>query len=122
MKNISIILLAVIFSFVSCSKDGGGKNTPDETITKNLTIFFINDQHGQLDNFSKIKHIVDEEKQITNVIVACSGDMFSGNPVVDFYTEKGYPMIDVMNKVGFDITVLGNHEFDYGEGNLKNRV
>ena len=123
MKKISLILLAVIFSFVSCLKDNGkNKDKSDETITKNLTIFFINDQHGQLDNFSKIKHIVDEEKQITNVIVACSGDMFSGNPVVDNYPEKGYPMIDVMNKVGFDITVLGNHEFDYGEENLKNRV
>ena len=122
MKNISIILLAVIFSIVSCSKDGGGKNTPDETITKNLTIFFVNDQHGQLDNFSKIKYIIDKEKQETSVIVACSGDMFSGNPVVDNYPEKGYPMIDVMNKVGFDIVAIGNHEFDYGEANLKNRV
>lgn len=122
MKKISIILL-VIFSFVSCSKDNGkNKDKSDETIIKNLTIFFINDQHGQLDNFSKIKHIIDEEKQETNVIVACSGDMFSGNPVVDNYPEKGYPMIDVMNKVGFDISVFGNHEFDYGEANLKNRV
>ena len=85
MKKISIILL-VIFSFVCCSKDNGkNKNIQDETITKNLTIFFVNDQHGQLDNFSKIKHIIDEEKQETNVIVACSGDMFSGNPVVDNY-------------------------------------
>ena len=112
-----------MFSFVSCSKDNGkNKDKSDETITKNLTIFFVNDQHGQLDNFSKIKYIIDKEKQETNVIVACSGDMFSGNPVVDNYPEKGYPMIDVMNKVGFDISVFGNHEFDYGEANLKNRV
>ena len=102
-----------MFSYVSCSKDNGkNKDKSDETITKNLTIFFVNDQHGQLDNFSKIKYIIDKEKQETNVIVACSGDMFSGNPVVDNYPEKGYPMIDVMNKVGFDITVFGNHEFD----------
>lgn len=123
MKNISIILVVFIFFFVCCSKDNGENgNIPDETITKNLTIFFINDQHGQLDNFSKIKHIIDKEKQKTNVIVACSGDIFSGNPVVDNYPEKGYPMIDVMNKAGFDISVLGNHEFDYGEANLKNRI
>lgn len=120
MKNISIILVVFIFSFVSCSKEN--RNIPDEKITKNLTIFFINDQHGQLDNFSKIKHIIDEEKQETSVIVACSGDMFSGNPVVDNYPEKGYPMIDVMNRAGFDITVLGNHEFDYGDSYLKERI
>jgi 2',3'-cyclic-nucleotide 2'-phosphodiesterase (5'-nucleotidase family) len=30
-------------------------------------------------------------------------------------------MIDIMNKVGFDISVIGNHEFDYGEAILKDR-
>jgi len=117
MKKIYIILLA-IFSIISCSKNDG----VNEIITKNLTIFFVNDQHGQLNNFSKIKYIVDKEKENTNVIVACSGDIFSGNPVVDNYPEKGYPMIDIMNKVGFDISVIGNHEFDYGEANLKVRL
>ena len=121
MKRIFIILLA-IFSIVNCSKDNGENNISDETLTKSLTIFFVNDQHGQLDNFSKIKYIVDKEKQNTNVIVACSGDIFSGNPVVDNYPEKGYPMIDIMNKVGFDISVIGNHEFDYGESILTERI
>ncbi len=120
MKNRYIVLLFVILSIISCSKKK--VDTIDEVTTKNLTIFFVNDQHGQIDNFSKIKHIVDNEKQNTNVIVASSGDMFSGNPIVDNYPEKGFPMIDLMNKVGFDIAVLGNHEFDYGEVNLKNRM
>jgi len=116
MKNLSFLLLVVLISFTNCSKKD------EVALSKDLTIFFVNDQHGQLDNFSKIKHIVDAEKQVTNVIVACSGDTFSGNPVVDNYAEKGYPMIDVMNRVGFDISVIGNHEFDYGEANLKNRM
>ena len=97
-------------------------NDSDKKDVKNLTIFFINDQHGQIDNFSKIKQIIDEEKQETNVIVACSGDIFSGNPVVDIYEDKGYPIIDIMNKVGFDISTIGNHEFDYGELITKDRM
>ncbi len=117
LKHRLIILLLIILSVSGCKKDPG--KTINEDPTKNLTIFFVNDQHGQIDNFAKIKHIVDAERLKTNVIVACSGDMFSGNPVVDNYPEKGYPMIDIMNKVGFDITALGNHEFDYGEVNLK---
>jgi 5'-nucleotidase/2',3'-cyclic phosphodiesterase and related esterases len=57
------------------------------------------------------------------VFVACSGDMFSGSPIVDNYKDaQGYPMIDVMNKTGFDVSVLGNHEFDYGPETLKDRV
>lgn len=82
---------------------------------ENLTIFYINDQHGEINNFSKIKHIIDQEKKLTKVLLVCGGDVFSGNPIVDNYTPKGYPMIDIMNRVGFDVSVIGNHEFDYGE-------
>ncbi len=101
-------------SIVSC------KNNVPET-AKDLTIFFVNDTHGQLDNFSKIKYIIDEERQETNVIVVSAGDMFSGNPIVDIYSPKGYPMIDVMNAVGFDLMAIGNHEFDYGEDVFQDR-
>jgi 2',3'-cyclic-nucleotide 2'-phosphodiesterase (5'-nucleotidase family) len=123
MKKISIFLLIFIFLITSCSKQNEIKE-PEviETEAKKLTIFFVNDQHGQLNNFSKIKHIVDLEKLKTTVLTVCSGDIFSGNPVVDNYAEKGYPMIDVMNRVGFDISVIGNHEFDYGEAILKDRI
>ncbi|MDO6803773.1 bifunctional UDP-sugar hydrolase/5'-nucleotidase [Wenyingzhuangia sp. 1_MG-2023] len=110
-----------LYFLVGCSHKIVDPSENGEAI-KNLTIFFINDQHGQIDNFAKIKYIVDEEKLKTNVIVACSGDIFSGNPVVDFHDQKGYPMIDMMNQVGFDISVLGNHEFDYGEEILKQRI
>ncbi len=88
-----------------------------------LTIFFVNDQHGQLYNFARIKHIVDAERsENPNVLLVCAGDVFSGNPIVDQYKEKGYPMIDVMNRSGFDVVAIGNHEFDYGIGVLEERM
>lgn len=118
MKKISIFLLTVIILITGCSKE----NEVIQNEAKNLTIFFVNDQHGQLNNFSKIKHIIDLEKLETNVITVCSGDIFSGNPVVDNHPQKGYPMIDVMNRVGFDVSVIGNHEFDYGESILTDRI
>ena len=104
----TIFFLQVIILFFGCSA-----NNPKQEASQNLTIFFVNDVHGQLGNFSKIKHIVDHERQETNVILACSGDVFSGNSVVNNFTEKGYPMIDVMNQTGFDVATTGNHEFDY---------
>ncbi len=118
MKKISILLLVVIFLITGCSRE----NELTQIEAKNLTLFFVNDQHGQLNNFSKIKYIVDLEKLDTNVITVCSGDIFSGNPVVDNHPQKGYPMIDVMNRVGFDVSVIGNHEFDYGESILTDRI
>ena len=118
-KAIWLHFLIIILLFLSCIDN----NNQHENQSSNLTIFFINDQQGQIDNFSKIKYIIDEEKeQNPNVIVTCSGDIFSGNPIVDNYPEKGYPMIDIMNKVGFDISVIGNHDFDYGEEIFKDRM
>ena len=109
-------LLTILFILVSCSKDN------ELDTTENLTIFILNDIHGQIDNFAKVKHLVDEEKTKTNVLLTSAGDIFSGNPIVDNYPQKGYPIIDLMNKVGFDVSVIGNHEFDYGEVNLKDRM
>jgi len=114
------ISLITFFTF-SCSNESNNIVTVPENNLKNLTIFHINDQHGQLNNFAKIKDIVAKEKKETNVLLVCSGDIFSGNPVVDNHPEKGFPMIDLMNKTGFDISVIGNHEFDYGETILKDR-
>lgn len=123
MKNLISTLLLVSFSILSCRTDSDNTGDfPNEPITKNLTIFIVNDIHGQINNFSKVKYIIDKERQKTNVILTSAGDIFSGNPIVDNYPEKGYPIIDIMNKVGFDVSVIGNHEFDYGEVNLKNRV
>lgn len=119
-KQLLFISLISIF-VLSCSKEGGNPDTTTESNTKELTIFHINDQHGRLENFAKIKYIIDQEKLTTTVMVVCGGDIFSGNPVVDNHDEKGFPMIDLMNKVGFDVSVIGNHEFDYGETILKDR-
>jgi len=117
-RRLFIFLLVIILFGCSDKEIIIGEESPSQQ----LTIFFVNDQHGELKNFSKIKHIVDTEKTTTNVIVACSGDIFSGNPIVDNHEQKGFPMIDLMNRVGFDISVLGNHEFDYGEEILKDRI
>jgi len=123
MRKVPLIIYLVLLSLISCSKENvNNGNVLIEPITKNLTIFIVNDIHGQIDNLSKVKYIIDQEKQETNVIVTSGGDIFSGNPIVDNYPEKGFPIIDLMNRVGFDISVVGNHEFDYGETNLKNRI
>ena len=34
----------------------------------------------------------------------------------------GEPMIRLMNKVGYDVVTMGNHDFDYGQKILKKRL
>lgn len=119
MKKIFLLSYLVLFTFVSCTKNNDN-TSGNPAVTKDLTIFIVNDVHSHIDNFSKVKYIIDKEREETNVIVTSAGDNFSGNPIVDNYPEKGFPIIDIMNKVGFDVSAIGNHEFDYGESNLKN--
>lgn len=128
-------VLAFLVFIISCTKDDAESINPEreemaeemedsviQTQGEVLTIFFVNDQHGSINNFSKIKHIVDQSRAETNTLLVCAGDIFSGNPIVDQYEKKGFPMIDLMNKTGFDVSVLGNHEFDYGIEILKDRM
>ena len=114
-----LFFFLIIACSISCNNDNGSSSGSGD---QQLTIFFTNDMHGQLDNFAKIKHIVDAERAQTNVLLLSAGDIFSGNPIVDQHSEKGFPIIDMMNQVGYDISVIGNHEFDYGVSILNDRM
>ncbi|MCF7913261.1 MAG: bifunctional metallophosphatase/5'-nucleotidase [Candidatus Cloacimonetes bacterium] len=46
-----------------------------------------------------------------------AGDFFQGHPIGT--VTKGKAVIDYMNKIGYDLLVLGNHEYDIGEEELK---
>ncbi len=93
--------------------------------SETVIIFHTNDMHGKLKNFPKAKYIIDSVRAVygKNVFVFSAGDIFTGNPVTDRFvpdtvskpTNKyfGYPIIDVMNRVGYNVSEIGNHEFDY---------
>lgn len=119
--TLQLVATSILFlGLLSCNSDPGFVY-PEET-PSNLTIFFVNDQHGRINNFSKVKPIVDAAKAEGNALLVSAGDIFAGNPIVDQYAEQGFPMIDIMNRTGFDVGVLGNHEFDYGTEVLKDRM
>lgn len=81
-----------------------------------VVIFHVNDVHGEIANFAKIASVINQEREkCPNVFFVSAGDNFSGNPYVDRYVPKGEPILKLLNKVGCDLQVLGNHEFDYGQ-------
>lgn len=114
-----LAILLLLVCFCSCNKN---EDHSRDAVSSKFTLFFVNDVHGHIDNFAKVKHIVDTERKVSDVLVASAGDLFSGNPVVDNHPNKGYPIIDLMNAIGFDIAAIGNHEFDYGADVLKERI
>ncbi|MFD2133696.1 bifunctional metallophosphatase/5'-nucleotidase [Pseudogracilibacillus auburnensis] len=65
-------------------------------------------------------------KKYDHVIVLDNGDLIQGTPLmthyVNEYSEQKNPMINVMNQIGIDASVIGNHEFNYGMKVLSDAV
>ena len=102
------IILILSFPVTAQQKSSAG---PTEII-----ILHVNDMHSKIDNISKLAYLADSLRKLhPNVFLVSAGDNFTGNPVVDMVTDKGYPMIDLMNRCGFDVSTIGNHEFDMGQ-------
>jgi 5'-nucleotidase/UDP-sugar diphosphatase len=115
MKNSSLFLILTCLVLFSCNEKPSGN--------QQVVILHTNDMHAHIDNFSKLAAYKSAiEDQYEHVILVSAGDLFSGNPYVDYHEEKGYPMIDLMNEVGYSVSVIGNHEFDYGQEILSERM
>ena len=56
------------------------------------------------------------KKKNPNIITVDVGDHIQGGTMGSI--SEGSAIIDIMNKVGFDVAILGNHEFDYGTEQL----
>ncbi len=121
-KPSSLILITavlVIGSLPACisMKHAGTAVLPE----RQAVIFAVNDMHAAIDNFPKLAYLVDSLKTIyPDMLLVAAGDNQTGNPVNDQYPEKGWPVIDLMNAVGFNLSALGNHEFDTGPEGFAN--
>jgi 5'-nucleotidase / UDP-sugar diphosphatase len=88
-----------------------------------VVIFHTNDTHSILSNFPELAYLVDKERETTtHVLLVSAGDIFSGNAMVDYYDPPGFPKVDIMNRIGYDVNTIGNHDFDYGIEILQDRM
>lgn len=90
---------------------------------RQAVIFSVNDMHAAIDNFPKLAWIVDSLRSVyPDLLLVAAGDNQTGNPVNDQFPEKGFPVIDLMNAVGFNLSAVGNHEFDTGPEGFGNLI
>lgn len=94
-------------------------STPAFAELKKLVILHTNDFHGHIaeeNEYAGAAKIAAYVKQVREahegVLVLDGGDRVSGTPVSTMF--KGVPIFEVLNEVGYDAAVLGNHEFDHG--------
>lgn len=83
---------------------------------KPIILLYTNDIHCAIEDnlgFAKIAQYKQDLAQITPYTALIdAGDAIQGTPIGKLST--GESIIDIMNAVGYDFAIPGNHEFDYG--------
>ena len=131
MKRISklFISLSLVLVMVFGLMPGGATAIAADRTTShaNIVILYTNDVHngvnqvlGQDGTVTNIgyagvaayKDKMEKEYGKNFVTLVDAGDAVQGDAIGTL--SKGQYLVDIMNKVGYDIFVPGNHEFDYG--------
>lgn len=135
MRPDRLLRCFLLLVLTACAQPG------KESGTVPLRILSFNDFHGQIqsDNPSPgklpvmiggVEDMVDaggagylasliaqERAGHPNHIVVSAGDLTGASPLTSALL-KDEPTIRVMNRIGLDLNVVGNHEFDYGRAEL----
>ncbi|WP_312124544.1 5'-nucleotidase C-terminal domain-containing protein [Lysinibacillus boronitolerans] len=87
--------------------------TPESEDAFSLSILHVNDTHARADKLPQLATAVKEQRDTKkNVLTLHAGDAFSGTL---YFTEfQGQADLKLLNEIGFDAMVFGNHEFDLG--------
>lgn len=101
MKKIIYLLLALLLPLGTQAE------------RREVHILSANDMHANIQAFPMLTDIVDSLRALyPGLLVFSAGDNRTGEPLNDMYEIPAYPMVALMNQIGFDATTLGNHEFD----------
>lgn len=96
-----LLLVCLLFVVVGCKRQDP------------IVILFDNDVHCAVDGYAKMAGVKNElKKQTPYVSVVSCGDFAQGD-VIGTLSEGG-SIVKIMNQVGYDVVVFGNHEFDFG--------
>lgn len=91
--------------------------------SETVTIIGINDIHSALDMMPRLQTFVRETKAADpGALLLCAGDTRTGHPACDQYKHPGRPVIDLMNRIGFDAAGLGLHDADGGPTALRDNM
>lgn len=116
MKHIkSFILTICLIAFCACGPKVDSKTVDQQGGEAEIAILAVNDMHANIDLFPKFKTVVDSLRGVyPDLLLFSAGDNRTGNPVNDQADQANAPVIALMNEVGFDVSAVGNHEWDGG--------
>lgn len=120
MRRICLSIFVCVFTVVAVAQK------------KQLVILHTNDTHscimplnpnladtalaGRGGFLRRMVLIEDERAKTPGLLLIDSGDFSQGSPFYNFY--KGEVEVELMNRMGYDVATIGNHEFDFGLENM----
>ena len=94
----------------------------EEELSDEIVIIYTNDIHCGLMDYIGYDGLMlykkELQKKYKHILTIDTGDHIQGDTIG--VLSKGIDIINIMNKIGYDVTILGNHEFDYGIEALQN--
>jgi 2',3'-cyclic-nucleotide 2'-phosphodiesterase (5'-nucleotidase family) len=105
---------------------GAGAPAAAATPTR-IQIIDFNDFHGRIDgNTTKWATTIEQQRTAdgftdANTLLISAGDNI-GASLYASASQQDQPTIDVLNALGLDASAVGNHEFDKGFADLRDRV
>ncbi|WP_323758031.1 bifunctional metallophosphatase/5'-nucleotidase [Roseivirga sp.] len=128
MKRIPLFLLSLLFVFSTACSPKKSSNTVNFIVLQMNDVYEIAPlEGGKVGGMARVatvrKNLL---KENPNVFTILSGDFVSPSLIgtLTYEGEKiaGKHMVEVMNAVGVDIVVPGNHEFDLKENEIQARI
>lgn len=110
-RLVSLLLtLAMVFSLTT------GWSFTSLAADQDIVVLYTNDVHCGVDDNIGYAGLALYKKEVQTttpyVILADAGDAIQGAPIGTL--SEGGDIVEIMNYVGYDFAIPGNHEFDYG--------
>lgn len=115
MRRMTVLMLVVCL-MISVFSTGANAEPAEGGLTKDVMVLFTSDVHCGVDqNFGyaglqAAKKLV--EAAGNHMLLVDDGDSIQGEPMG--LLSGGQISIELMNALGYDVAIPGNHEFDYG--------
>ena len=115
MNRIKRIALVMVIAFVGLTMVFAQGAAEALEAQKDIVVLYTSDVHCASDDnigYAGLATYKAEMEKDNFVVLVDAGDAIQGDTIGT--VSKGEYLVDIMNEVGYDFCVLGNHEFDYG--------
>ncbi|MBQ8111066.1 MAG: bifunctional metallophosphatase/5'-nucleotidase [Clostridia bacterium] len=112
MRRSLAFALLLCFAMPFCAMGAAAEKTG---LARDVLVLFTSDVHCGVDQnfgYAGLQAVRDTAAQEDYVLLVDDGDSIQGEPIG--ILTRGQANIELMNKMGYDVAIPGNHEFDYG--------